>query len=59
MDNHLRRANPHDEQINVPSNPQYFWKYRLHVPLEELNDAAGLNEPLRALVEESGRGKVY
>ncbi|MGI4864752.1 MAG: 4-alpha-glucanotransferase [Janthinobacterium lividum] len=59
MDNHLRRANPHDEQINVPSNPQHFWKYRLHVPLEELNDAAGLNEPLRALVEESNRGKVY
>jgi 4-alpha-glucanotransferase len=59
MDNHLRRANPHDEQINVPSNPQHFWKYRLHVPLEELNDAAGLNEPLRALVEESGRRHVY
>ncbi|RZK63317.1 MAG: 4-alpha-glucanotransferase [Hymenobacter sp.] len=59
MDNHLRRANPHDEQINVPSNPQHFWKYRLHLPLEELNDAAGLNEPLRALVAESGRDRVY
>jgi 4-alpha-glucanotransferase len=59
MDNHLRRANPHDEQINVPSNPQNFWKYRLHVPLEELNDAAGLNEPLWALVADSGRSHVY
>ena len=59
MDNHLRRANPHDEQINVPSNPQHFWKYRLHLTLEELNDAVGLNEPLHALVAESGRGKTY
>jgi len=56
MDNHLRRANPHDEQINVPSNPTHFWKYRLHLPLEELVDAIGFNEPLRALVQGSGRG---
>ncbi len=55
MDGGLRRANPADEQINVPGNPNHFWKYRLHLPLEELVDAAGFNEPLRALVEESGR----
>ncbi len=56
IDSHLRRANPHDEQINVPGNPSHFWKYRLHLPLEELVDAAGFNEPLRALVAASGRG---
>ena len=59
MDAHLRRPNPHDEQINVPSNPQHFWKYRLHLTLEELNDAVGLNEPLRHMVEESGRRAAY
>jgi 4-alpha-glucanotransferase len=59
MDTHLRRANPHDEQINVPSNPQHFWKYRLHLPLEELVEAVGFNEPLRTLVEASGRGPAY
>jgi len=56
MDSHLRRANPHEEQINVPANPTHFWKYRLHLPLEELVDAVGFNEPLRALVTASGRG---
>ncbi len=55
MDRHLRRTNPHDEQINVPGNPTHFWKYRLHLPLEELVDAVGFNEPLRALVQASGR----
>ena len=59
IDNQLRRANPHDEQINVPSNPTHFWKYRLHLPLEELLEAEGLNEPLRELVAASGRGQVY
>ena len=59
IDNQLRRANPHDEQINVPSNPMHFWKYRLHLPLEELLETEGLNEPLRALMAESGRGQVY
>ena len=56
MDRYLRRANPHEEQINMPSNPRHFWKYRLHLPLEELVDAVGFNEPLRALVAASGRG---
>ena len=55
MDTGLRRTNPHDEQINVPSNPAHFWKYRLHLPLEELVEAVGFNEPLRALVGTSGR----
>jgi 4-alpha-glucanotransferase len=55
IDGHLRRANPHEEQINVPSNPTHFWKYRLHLPLEELVDAVGFNEPLRELVVASGR----
>lgn len=56
MDSHLRRANPHDEQINVPSNPTHFWRYRLHLPLEELVDAVGFNEPLRVLIRDSARG---
>ncbi|MDO7850329.1 4-alpha-glucanotransferase [Hymenobacter convexus] len=55
IDSHLRRANPHDEQINVPSNPTHFWKYRLHLPLEELVEAVGFNEPLHQLVAASGR----
>jgi 4-alpha-glucanotransferase len=55
MDGGLRRVNPHDEQINVPSNPTHFWKYRLHLPLEELVEAVGFNEPLRSIVEASGR----
>ncbi|AIZ62598.1 hypothetical protein PK28_00900 [Hymenobacter sp. DG25B] len=59
MDGKLRRQNPQDEQINVPANPQHFWKYRLHLPLEELLGAEDFNHTLHELVAQSGRDRVY
>jgi 4-alpha-glucanotransferase len=58
MSEQLRRRDPHEEQINVPANPTHFWKYRLHLPLEELVEAVGFNEPLRELVQASGRAEA-
>ncbi|WP_022825021.1 4-alpha-glucanotransferase [Hymenobacter norwichensis] len=51
----LRRNNPQDEQINVPANPQHFWKYRLHVPLESLNDNAVFINEVKNTISGSGR----
>ncbi|MCB2378501.1 4-alpha-glucanotransferase [Hymenobacter sp. BT635] len=59
MDDHLRRANPLDEQINVPSNPTHFWKYRLHLNLEDLVQEVGFNHEVQQLVVASGRRQVY
>ncbi|GAA3945048.1 4-alpha-glucanotransferase [Hymenobacter algoricola] len=59
MDPQLRRGNALDEQINVPANPQHFWKYRLHLPLEELVQAASFNDQVQQLVNESGRNRSY
>lgn len=59
MSPELRRANPDDEQINVPANPTHFWKYRLHLPLEKLTYEAGFNHELQALVTRSGRASSY
>lgn len=36
----LRRENPAEEQINIPSVPDHYWRYRLHLPLEEINASA-------------------
>ncbi|UOG75066.1 4-alpha-glucanotransferase [Hymenobacter tibetensis] len=55
MSPELRRTNPQDEQINVPANPQHFWKYRMHLPLEELNYNFVFNNELKVIVEGSGR----
>ena len=55
----LRRENPQEEQINVPSNPTHFWKYRLHLNLEELYSQAAFNQELAQLVGKSGRDQTY
>lgn len=32
-DEKLRRPNPAEEQINVPADPNHYWRYRLHLEL--------------------------
>ncbi len=59
MDGQLRRQDPFAEQINVPANPTHFWKYRLHLNLEDLCSAQGFNEEVGQLVATSGRAKTY
>ncbi|MBT9392066.1 4-alpha-glucanotransferase [Hymenobacter sp. NST-14] len=59
LDARLRRQDPLAEQINVPSNPTHFWKYRFHIPLEDLREEAGFNADIRQLVDQSGRNQVY
>lgn len=55
MDPHLRKEDPHTERINVPSNPEHYWRYRMHLSMEQLLSAQDFNEELDSLVKESGR----
>ncbi|MFN0173634.1 MAG: 4-alpha-glucanotransferase [Saprospiraceae bacterium] len=56
MDATLRRKNPHDERINIPANPKHYWRYRVHIELEDLMKAEGFNKEIKKMVVESGRG---
>jgi 4-alpha-glucanotransferase len=55
MDENVRRENPNDERINVPAIPNYYWRYRIHIFLEDLIKAKPFNEQLRDIVRSSGR----
>ena len=55
MDEKLRLADPHAERINQPANPNHYWRYRLHVSLEELLEHKDFNEMLRKMISDSGR----
>ena len=55
MDGNLRRANPHDERINVPANSRHYWRYRMHMSVEQLADAKEFNATLSAMIADSGR----
>lgn len=51
----LRRTNPLEEQINVPANPKHYWRYRMHLTVEELLKSEQFNEKLKSLIQHSGR----
>ena len=51
----LRRQNPNDERINLPSNPKNHWKYRMHLSLEDLLKQGEFNDQLKNIVTASGR----
>lgn len=55
MDGALRRENPEDERINVPANPKHYWRYRMHLGLEDLQKADTFTDAVRTLVRESRR----
>lgn len=55
ISNDIRRENPHDERINVPSNSMSSWRYRLHLNLEDLIEKDDFNDELRNFITQSGR----
>lgn len=55
MDARLRRDNPHAERINIPADPKHYWRYRMHIYLEQLLEEAAFNTELKAAVQSSGR----
>jgi 4-alpha-glucanotransferase len=55
IDEKLRRENPNDERINVPSDPNHHWHYRIHIGLEKLLKEKSFNEEIKKYIVESGR----
>ena len=55
VDEQLRLADPNGERINIPANPRHYWRYRMHLTIEQLLQAHKFNTKIRALIENSGR----
>ena len=55
MDGELRRKNPQDERINVPSDPYNRWQYRMHLTIEELLQATKYNNKVKTMIQRSRR----
>ena len=36
MDEELRLPDANAERINIPANPHHYWRYRMHINIEEL-----------------------
>ena len=55
MSAELRREDPRAERINLPSDPDHYWHYRMHIYLEDLLKEKTFNAALKADVAASGR----
>lgn len=55
MSETLRREDPNQERINQPANPKHYWRYRMHISLEDLIKETTFNEELGGYVKASGR----
>ena len=55
-DESIRRENPTEERINVPANPRNYWRYRMHISLEDLVELEDFNLNMATMVKETGRG---
>ena len=55
IDGKLRRENPYKEQINEPAHNPHYWRYRMHLTLEDLNGEQLYNKRVANLIESSGR----
>jgi 4-alpha-glucanotransferase len=55
MDAQLRLEDPNKERINVPANSRHYWRYRMHLTLEQLSDEMEFNDALTGMIVGSGR----
>ena len=55
MDETLRLPDADAERINIPANPRHYWRYRMHLTIEQLLKSDDFNETIKTLVKQSGR----
>ena len=55
IDEKLRLPDANAERINIPANPRHYWRYRMHLTIEQLLAADELNEEISTLIIQSGR----
>ena len=55
MDEEIRYPNVDTERINVPANPRHYWRYRMHLTLEELMKSNKFNEKMKEMIDAAGR----
>eukprot|EP00121_Abeoforma_whisleri_P014443 Awhi_evm1s13319 len=53
MNDQLKKEVPQSEQINVPSNPTHYWRYRFHLNIEDLCKETEFNNDIRKMIADS------
>ncbi|WP_321518254.1 4-alpha-glucanotransferase [uncultured Bacteroides sp.] len=55
MSEEWRSPNIEAERINIPANPKHYWRYRMHISLEDLMQADSIKTKIKELIILTGR----
>jgi 4-alpha-glucanotransferase len=55
IDEHLRLKDADAERVNIPANPKHYWRYRMHLNIEDLIGCEGFSNGIAQLITLSGR----
>ncbi len=55
IDEELRLPDANAERINIPAIPRHYWRYRMHLTIEQLLQASDFNDAVSELINNSGR----
>ena len=55
INEHLRTPDPHTERINIPADPQHYWRYRMAITLEQLLRETAFNDKIHNMIRRSKR----
>jgi 4-alpha-glucanotransferase len=50
IDEHIRLEDANAERVNIPANPKHYWRYRMHLNIEDLIAADDFNAKICKLV---------
>lgn len=59
MSEELRYWNAKDERVNDPANPTHYWRYRMHLYIEDLIEQSDFNKQIAEMIEQAGRNSIY
>ena len=55
IDERLRLPDESAERINIPVNPRHYWRYRMHLTIEQLLRAEEFNSTIKEMIVNSSR----
>ncbi len=55
IDETLRLPDENAERINIPANPRHYWRYRMHLTIEQLLQADDFNREVMILIKQGSR----
>ena len=56
MNKYLRLVYPSEERINIPGDSKHYWRFRMHVDIEDMIHEDEFNGELLDMIQKSGRG---